>query len=254
MKRLVSGVQRAVRVQPHPLLRRQHHRALCVLSRDPCTVLGVARSATQKEIKTAYVKAARATHPDTNPGVADATERFQAVQAAYAKLADPSGFTPEFELSELDVYKEEVKRLLQYPASPEYSRTRVFCTLWQGIVEAHASRTITIDYPLLELVFALHAKHKTLRTCLRILHDLQKMRRVPDEVTLRGYNTLLWHCETSLRDQVDRQVFLDTEKDAADSITMIQVFEDLEQAGLHPDDTTRTYIARQQSRLHWLCT
>src|SRR6267154_879313 len=51
-------------------------------------VLGVARTAYEKDITRAYRKLAKQYHPDANPGNKDAEEKFKAVAAAYDVLGD----------------------------------------------------------------------------------------------------------------------------------------------------------------------
>lgn len=58
--------------------------------RDFYAILGVPRNASQDDIKKAYKKAALKWHPDRNPdNVAEASEKFKEVGAAYEVLSDP---------------------------------------------------------------------------------------------------------------------------------------------------------------------
>jgi molecular chaperone DnaJ len=59
-----------------------------VSKRDYYEVLGVAREATDQQIKSAYRKLALKHHPDRNPGDRQAEERFKEAAEAYAILAD----------------------------------------------------------------------------------------------------------------------------------------------------------------------
>ena len=58
-------------------------------ARSPYDALGVAKSASQDEIKKAYRKLVREHHPDRNPGDKEAEERFKEIQGAYDVLSDP---------------------------------------------------------------------------------------------------------------------------------------------------------------------
>jgi molecular chaperone DnaJ len=59
-----------------------------VSKRDFYEVLGVAKTATDQEIKSAYRKLALKHHPDRNPGSKDAEDKFKEAAEAYAVLAD----------------------------------------------------------------------------------------------------------------------------------------------------------------------
>ncbi len=56
--------------------------------KDYYKILGVAKNATEKEIKAAYRKLARKHHPDVNPGNKEAEAKFKEVNEAYEVLGD----------------------------------------------------------------------------------------------------------------------------------------------------------------------
>src|SRR3954470_18487152 len=57
--------------------------------KDYYSTLGVAKTATEKEIKAAYRKLARKLHPDVNPGDKASESKFKEVNEAYEVLGDP---------------------------------------------------------------------------------------------------------------------------------------------------------------------
>lgn len=58
-------------------------------TKDYYRTLGVARTASEKDIKSAYRKLARKFHPDVNPGDKQAEDKFKEIGEAYEVLSDP---------------------------------------------------------------------------------------------------------------------------------------------------------------------
>ena len=68
----------------------QHARARLAMDfKDYYSTLGVAKTATEKEIKQAFRKLARKHHPDVNPGDKAAEAKFKEINEAYEVLGDP---------------------------------------------------------------------------------------------------------------------------------------------------------------------
>lgn len=75
------------------------------MASDPYAALGVARTATDAEIKKAYRGIAKTSHPDLNPDPA-AQDRFKAASAAYDLLKDPEQ-RRRFDAGEIDAQGQE---------------------------------------------------------------------------------------------------------------------------------------------------
>src|ERR1700743_2256478 len=56
---------------------------------DYYKILGINKTATQDEIRTAYRKLARKHHPDLNPNDKEANKKFQQINEANEVLSDP---------------------------------------------------------------------------------------------------------------------------------------------------------------------
>jgi len=69
--------------------------------KDPYVVLGVARDASEGDIKKAYRKLAKKLHPDLNPGNKALERQFKEVTAAYDLLSDPTK-RARFDRGEID--------------------------------------------------------------------------------------------------------------------------------------------------------
>jgi len=73
---------------------------------NPYEALGVARGASDDEIRTAYRKLAKRYHPDLNPGDRKAEERFKAISAAHELISDPDK-RARFDRGEIDADGQE---------------------------------------------------------------------------------------------------------------------------------------------------
>lgn len=71
------------------------------MSNDPYAALGLKKTATAAEIKNAYRKIARDSHPDLNPGDSAAEAKFKAASAAYDFLKDAK-VRARFDAGEID--------------------------------------------------------------------------------------------------------------------------------------------------------
>jgi DnaJ-class molecular chaperone len=72
------------------------------MAADPYQILGVTRSASEKDIKSAYRKLAKELHPDRNKDNPKATERFSDVTRAYDLLNDKDK-RAQFDRGEIDM-------------------------------------------------------------------------------------------------------------------------------------------------------
>ena len=91
------------------------------MSDDPYAALGVAKTATHEEIRKAYKKIAKESHPDLNPGDAKSAERFKAAAAAHDLLKDPEQ-RARFDRGEIDATgqeRPERKFYREYAEGPE---------------------------------------------------------------------------------------------------------------------------------------
>ncbi len=71
------------------------------MSNDPYSALGLTKSATAADIKKAYRKLVRTSHPDLHPDDAGAEARFKAITAAHDLLKDPA-IRARFDAGEID--------------------------------------------------------------------------------------------------------------------------------------------------------
>lgn len=91
------------------------------MAKDPYDALGVNKTASQDEIKKAYRKIVKSSHPDINPGDAAAEEKFKAAAAAHDILKDPET-RGKFDRGEIDASgaeKPERRYYREYAENPQ---------------------------------------------------------------------------------------------------------------------------------------
>lgn len=89
------------------------------MSRDPYEVLGLSKTATADEIKKAYRRIVRTSHPDLNPDDAGAQDRFIEATAAHDLLKDPV-LRARFDKGEIDASGAE--RAAERPFYRDYAQ------------------------------------------------------------------------------------------------------------------------------------
>jgi DnaJ-class molecular chaperone len=99
--------------------------------RDPYEVLGVSRDATADQIRAAYRKLAKTSHPDLHPGDKVAEARFKEVSAANELLSDEEK-RRQFDRGEIDasgaprMREQSYRDFAEGPAGARYSGTGSF--------------------------------------------------------------------------------------------------------------------------------
>jgi len=95
------------------------------MSTDPYADLGVAKTASADDIKKAYRKLVRTSHPDINPGDAGAEARFKDISAAYDLLKDPET-RARFDAGEIDASGAEKPQRQYYRDTAQGGRSADF--------------------------------------------------------------------------------------------------------------------------------
>ena len=111
---------------------------------DPYKVLGIARDATQREVKQAYRRMAMKFHPDHNPDRSEAEARFKQIQHAYETL---TGRKKPSKISSAAFYRG------QYPSSFFKNEHPFFSFYWavkNHFNRMHDNRKVSEDVEALD--------------------------------------------------------------------------------------------------------
>lgn len=92
------------------------------MMKDPYTVLGVTRAASEDELKRAYRRLAKKLHPDLNPGKSAVEQQFKEVTAAYELLSDPQK-RARYDRGEIGADGAERMHGFRYGAGPGFGRS-----------------------------------------------------------------------------------------------------------------------------------
>jgi len=87
-----------------------------VAAGNPYEALGVSRTASEDEIRSAYRKLAKRYHPDLNPGDKKAEERFKSISAAHELIGDPEK-RARFDRGEIDADGQERQERQAHPGA-----------------------------------------------------------------------------------------------------------------------------------------
>lgn len=98
------------------------------MAEDLYDILGVSRGASEDEIRSAFRKLAKASHPDVNPGNAGASDRFKKITAANDILSDPEK-RRQYDAGEIDAKGD--------PRRPQWSRAGAAAA---GARRSHSAR------------------------------------------------------------------------------------------------------------------
>ena len=89
---------------------------------DYYKLLGLNKTATSKDIKSAYRKLARKFHPDLNPNDKDAKKKFQEINEANEVLSDPEKRKKYDKYGKDWQHSEQFEKQRQYQQQPQDSR------------------------------------------------------------------------------------------------------------------------------------